>query len=109
MLSRLETPRTDQTMNPKPSIGRIVHYILPAGVPNVGKHRAAIITEANDDSIYGRCRLAVFMVDVGDLISPDAITAEICSPGVHPISHANDATYDGTAKIQGTWHWPERE
>lgn len=73
---------------PKPSIGRVVHYVSH-GTPNgeyASECRAAIITEvtASDPNYVG---LAV-MNPTGMFFNQDVQYSE------HPIG--------------GTWHWPER-
>lgn len=84
----------------QPSVGRIVHYVAygtPGGEFPVGAHRAAIITEINDQMLAegaqfpfegaGRVGLCV--------LNP---TGQFFNRGV---------PYDATAQTPGSWHWPE--
>lgn len=78
---------------PRPSIGRIVHYVSD------GNHFPAIVTEVSVDR------------ETVDLVFFDAWSAS--SQGVTfaalEVKHAPiDATGQRSA-LDGTWHWPERE
>ncbi|WP_031514824.1 hypothetical protein [Streptomyces sp. NRRL F-5123] len=67
---------------PKPTVGRIVHYVSTAtGTPVC---RAAIVTETRDQ----RISVQVFLPDT---IFPD-----------------RDVAHSETSHEGGTWHWPER-
>ncbi len=76
----------------KPSIGRIVHYVshgTPGGVYGP-EHRAAVITELNEDPD-------------GDI---SAIALCVMNPtGLHFPRHIEYSS----ANLPGSWHWPERE
>jgi len=73
----------------KPSIGRIVHFVM-----SDGKHRPAIIVEVVTDEAVN---LTVFP-DGYDLARSDDPTVW------HPM-----VMQDETATKRRTWHWPERE
>jgi YD repeat-containing protein len=67
----------------KPSVGRMVHYVL-GGVETPAAHRAAVVGELHDD---GTLELAV-LLPLGWQVLPRV-------------------TYDEEGR-PGTWHWPER-
>lgn len=79
-----------------PSIGRNVHYIVPAG-PSAGKHLAAIIVSVDsapaDAAAAVLSNLRVFEDHKEDLRGHDRIRG---------------VAQDPEAKIPGTWHEPER-
>lgn len=81
----------------KPSIGRIVHYVLTQG-PNKGAHRPAIIVHVWPDS-----------EDVGLQIFTNSDTDGIHGDEHWPIEWEPVVSKDETAERVGTWHWPERE
>lgn len=68
---------------PKPTVGRVVHYVQPA----TGVHLAAIIAGVDRN---GNLNLAIFT-----------------EAGQHRA--AVGILEDQTTKMQHTWHWPERE
>jgi hypothetical protein len=79
----------------KPSIGRIVHYVLTAedSPHHPGDHRPAIVVRVwSEDCV----NLRVFCDGGND--RPDGQDLWITS-----------ATLDASAAAGGTWHWPERE
>ena len=87
----------------QPSIGRIVHYVLPAGNIRKGEHRPAIITQVwnpikpdgNRADGNGMCNLTVFKGQGGDGgKSEDASFWAGC------------ISYSETPE-PNTWHWPE--
>jgi hypothetical protein len=87
---------------PKPSIGRIVHYVS-YGTPG-GEYqsecRAAIITEVDD-------RPYATVGSGGNPIDPDE--APIGLAVLNPSGmFFNEAMQDEETKSGGTWHWPER-
>lgn len=93
----------------KPTIGRIVHYVLGPwdGVHShvVGEHRAAIVVKDWGGSVD----LHVFLDGVNDAPpvlhhAPDADGGKIAS--VPTILHVT-SILEGFHS--GTWHWPERE
>lgn len=95
-------------MDQKPSIGRIVHYVLAASdevLPQaVGEHRPAVIVR-------------VWPGEFGDAECPDGINAQVFLDGTNDVE-----TNDGSIAVAmwttsvpyssepkpGTWHWPER-
>ena len=83
-----------------PSVGRIVHYVLPEQSPWKGEHRAAIVTRVwqplSHESAPGMSNLAVFKGQ--SLDSKD----EGASFMVGSVLYSEEAK-------PGTWHWPERE
>lgn len=83
----------------QPSVGRIVHYVLPSG-HRQGEHRPAIITRVwqpiEHDSAPGMSNLSVFQDQSDDF--GDSVYKARCQGSVLYCA-------DGTP---GTWHWPER-
>lgn len=75
-------------MNQKPSIGRIVHYVLDGS----GEHRPAIITRVYAPTCVN---LHVFG-DSGDL-------------GRDINRYPTSVQYDPSGEASSSWHWPERE
>ena len=75
---------------PKPTVGRIVHFVLDNGA-----HRPAVITSTNG----GTVNLQIF---------PDAMNDHLVAPVDRPYWE-NAVIQDETSKAQHTWHWPERE
>lgn len=104
-------------MNQKPSIGRIVHYVLKDG-----QHRMARIVNAWPDSANsGICNLRVDLDPVNDctIHAPTklscglAVKPELCPPSavglIDGTLAAPSAPYDESGTQVGSWHWPERE
>ncbi len=91
-----------QPIIPKPSVGRIVHYVLggPADAETVnpnstGEHRPAIIVRVRDERTV---QLQVFTDGHNDRANhPEGL---MWRTSVHE---------DEDTKAPGTWHWPERE
>ena len=83
----------------KPSVGRIVHYVLPSG--QVGAHRPAIVVHVwpggsgNPYPDGETVQLQVFMDGSNDWYFTS-------------IHWATSVTHD-EGKAPGTWHWPESE
>lgn len=81
-----------------PSVGRIVHYVLPAWMAKGGECRPAIIVK-----IWGAahpwvaCQLQVFMDGDGGPSNDDAPNVVWKTSVVHDPDGAPD-----------TWHWPEQ-
>lgn len=94
MAKKTETPEAAAPVpGPQPSIGRVVHYVLPDG-PNIAAHRPAIITDVRED---GTVDLQVFSTGDGTGVG-DALPGVFRQAAVpHDDSHQT-----------GTWHWPER-
>ncbi len=77
----------------KPSVARIVHYVLPNGA-----HRPAIITCV---PLISEC--------------PDQVNLQVFLDGGNDDVPANQGTtwvrgarYDETGMVGNSWHWPER-
>lgn len=84
----------------KPSIGRIVHYVLPAG-RHKGEHRPAIIVKIWSVHEYdGSVQLQVFTDSTNDFTHNQ--------DGAHGLLWATSVTYSEEA-TPGTYHWPERD
>lgn len=85
----------------KPSIGRVVHYVLPKG-PRAGEHRAAMITSGWDGPNQN---LTVWLDQPTDL--PDGVGGDgswfLRAWSAPYGENQPDGTYE-----PGTWHWPER-
>lgn len=78
-------------MDQKPTVGRIIHYVMDSGnLPE--EHRPAVVTAVAGP---GLLNLAVFLDGPNDGISPNPQWRE-------------NVAYSET-KERGTWHWPERE
>lgn len=90
-------------MAQEPSVGRIVHYVLPSG-PRQGEIRPAIITRVWQKLDYapapGMSNLTVFR-DQSDDLDP-----AYNPPGNTP--YVAGSVYYSADKAPGTWHWPER-
>lgn len=89
----------------KPTLSRIVHYVLPhpsfKGGEGARPHRTAIITDEKDETPA----LTVFLVR-GDVTRiPGAAIRE----GETAQIPAGIAKHDEVTKAPGTWHWPESE
>jgi hypothetical protein len=83
--------------NQKPSLGRIVHFVLP-WEPRVGLHRPAIVT-ASADPFGEIVNLRVFLED-GDVRNDIG--------GFHESVFVERVKLS-TTEAPGSWHWPERE
>lgn len=84
-----------------PSIGRIVHYILPAG-PKKGEHRAAIVVRVWSDECVN---LRVFLDGSNDYAHEHLPHYNTVLSGDLWVTSANHA--GGEKHEFGTWHWPE--
>ena len=86
-------------MNQDPSVGRIVHYVLPASSKWPGEHRPAIVTQVSQplshESAPGMSNLTVFKGQSGDSEQEGASFM------------AGSVLFSSDPK-PGTWHWPER-
>jgi hypothetical protein len=82
-----------------PSLGRVVHYVLPDSSPRRGEHRSARITSVHGGDLVN---LAVDFDQVNDL-----------HPEVGDVNAQNfqgrawSVSRDDTAGTYGTWHFPE--
>ena len=78
----------------KPTVSRIVHYVLPDGFQK-GEHRGAMVVRVFE-GLGMKCNLRLFLDGKNDdpmgLVS-DWRTSVDFDPAFAP----------------GTWHWPERE
>jgi len=100
---------------PKPTPGRIVHYVVPGG-PTAGEHRAAIVV---DDQARPDGR-GDWELDLHVWFRPQD------EPGLPSLDVYEDAAYarkrrelstyvqhaqadNSGAANPGSWHWPERE
>lgn len=88
-------------MTQKPTLGRIVHFVLPSTSPRAGEHRAAIVTGAWGGLV---ANLAVFLDQPEDVSK----TTSNLAPEVGVVAKAWSADYSDEFR-PGTWHWPERE
>lgn len=110
MASRAATLR-----EPKVSLGRCVHYVLPSDSPQRGAHRAATISQVHSDVT---ATLTVNKAQPDDFVSLHSRaypSAKIPTPGCvaghdcgAPVALVAMVCYDPD-KRPGTWHWPERE
>ncbi len=79
----------------KPSVGRIVHYVLSSGT-NKGEHRPALVVRVWSDVCV---QLQVFTDATNDF--PTGI-------GSNGLFWATSVLIDETDKKENTWHWPEK-
>lgn len=83
----------------QPTIGRIVHYVLPSG-PRKGEVRPAIITRVwskiEDERSPGMSNLSVFQ-DQSDDFGDHEYRARMAG-----------SVYYNESGDPGTWHWPPR-
>jgi len=101
----------------KPTIGRIVHYIL-----KTGEHRPAIIVrvwpgEYGNDEVKDGINVQILLDGGNDkaALRPPAgqeirgvmgrVTEQECATGS---AWRTSVRYDGTGLMSGSWHWPER-
>ncbi len=94
---RGENAKAEIIQMPKPSLGRIVHFVLAEGERR-GEHRAAIITSVWSLSAIN---LQVFRDQADD--TPGYASVE-AMPTLRCLLVRHDEN-----KAPGTWHWPERE
>lgn len=87
----------------EPSIGRIVHYVLPEKSNRAGRHRAAIVAGVHGDAI----NLTVFLDSTLDMPS-DHGTSKRYDVAGKLMLHAYDVEEDPEGERPGSWHWPER-
>lgn len=108
----------------KPSIGRIVHYVLANG-----EHRAATVVNCwpSPDPVQASiANLTVHLDGSNDLQTARPVDASLggpvfvgfCKPELAPQNAGavypgslcvGSAAQDEDTKAPGTWHWPERE
>lgn len=78
---------------PKPSVGRIVHYVSH-GTP---------VREDGTQAFALQCRAAI----VTEVINPDLVGLAVLNPT--GMFFNQEITHDESGTVGGTWHWPERE
>ena len=88
---------TEKQAQQVPSVGRIVHYIMPAGGYK-GAHRPAIIVNTwGATSLVQSIHLQVFTDGRND--------GDEYASGIHWATSVHYA--DADKREFGTWHWPE--
>lgn len=97
--SKVEPPpepaRVDPIHAQYPTVGRIVHYVLPDG-PCKGQVRAAIVTRVWSGHT---CNVQVYLDGQGDTVAKRDSYME----------HVTSVTYaPKEANTLRTWHWPPR-
>ncbi len=76
-----------------PTLGRVIHYVLPDG-RRAGEVRAAMVTNVFPSAADGMCNGTVFLDQLNDADSKGFF---------------GSAKFDDSATpAQGTWHWPPR-
>jgi hypothetical protein len=81
-----------------PSIGRIVHYVLPQDSGHAGEHRPAIVTEVHQP--------------ITSRENPGMANLTVCKSQDDDSGHQGPV-YSATSVVyseenhMGTWHWPE--
>lgn len=96
----------------KPTLGRVVHYVLREG-RSAGKSRPAFIVEpwaeSQDDPAWkGKVNLVVFLDGANDRgAHGEAWVEEGGSPAVYTQMWVGSAEHD-EAGAPGTWRWPPR-
>ena len=82
-----------------PSIGRIVHFIMPAGFRTAGQHRAAMITNVFPGSSPENSPVSISVF----------LDAAIERTGKgETVLALTQVRQDPTGKEPGSWHEPER-
>lgn len=93
-----------------PSIGSIVHFVLPSG-QNAGRHRAAIVTntwrESQGTHPPGATLEAMAINEMRASITAFLDPADRMA--INPVCCVTNMEYDGEGLRPGTWHWPETE
>ncbi len=82
-----------------PSIGRIVHFVLPAGgcFQNAGEHRAAIIVRVwGNDCVNLKVFTDSDVPNAGGRMVADGVDVWVSS-----------VIFDPTGVAERSWHWPE--
>lgn len=80
-------------MDQQPSIGRVVHYVLPDG-PHIGEHRPAFVVKVWSET---NLNLQVFVDGTNDY--PDDYDGAVWATSV---------SFDPSGEQPRSWHWPER-
>jgi hypothetical protein len=79
-----------------PSIGRIVHFVMPAG-PSAGEHRPAIIVHVDDEKPTEESRVSL------------QVFSEPARDHQPNTTWQKSVSQDNKTKERGTWHEAERE
>jgi hypothetical protein len=77
-----------------PTLGRVVHFVLPDG-KHKGSHRLAFITNEPMSLVVN----LLVVADTDDDF-PDYPPTNTC--------RCRCVSYDGPGRRSGSWHWPER-
>lgn len=86
-----------------PTIGRIIHYVLPDG-KNLGEVRAAMVTNVFPGVDEGICNGTVFLDELNDSGS-----SRYFGSAKYDESTRGDPDIVGVVHYKpGTWHWPPR-
>jgi hypothetical protein len=85
-----------------PSLGRVVHYVLPGEHRHKGQHRAARITQ-----VWTEKQGAPAAEDTAVALAVDLDPANDDYAGL-PILIVRTSTQDPYGKQLGSWHEPER-
>lgn len=108
-------------MSQKPSIGRIVHYVLADG-----QHRAAVVVNSWPHQTVANLKVHL---DAANDLTYGSLSTGLTAPALKPqvleygsVHLFSYAAYLGGAELHvtsadqdeenyrpGTWHWPERE
>jgi hypothetical protein len=97
----------EEPVDQKPSIGRIVHYVIKEG-RSAGCHRPAFIVNCFGPDVP-HVNLQVFL-DYGNDDGSEFTTLDQITRQTYPLTgHVYSAPYDPEGKLPGSWHWPERE
>lgn len=87
----------------QPSIGRVVHYVLPMG--KCGKHVPAIVTAVGDGD---HVNLSITLDRSSDYPESDYASSGLSIIKTSAFTvHAFDVPHLESME-GGTWHWPER-
>jgi len=112
-----KTPAANPVPNPAqgvylatPTIGRIVHVVLPTGA-SMGCHRAAIVTntwrESQGKHPPGATPEAMAINEMRASLTVFLDPADRMA--INPVYCVTNMEYDGEGQRPGTWHWPEME
>lgn len=93
-------PVAAEGAEPKPTVGRIVHYVVPTG-PNAGAHRPALVIVPTAGTVQDT---EPGFVDLVAFLHPDDNRRTNGIPMLWPTR----VPYDATGEERGSWHWPER-
>lgn len=102
-MARQEAVLTDQ----QPSVGRIVHYVLPSGRSS-GDHRPAVIVRVwGEDQVAAGTLPATALGTVQLQVFTDTGPDGAYNDELPAVMWATSVVHD-EAGGAGTWHWPER-